>query len=82
MRMPRNVWEFIGLLDGNPRYRVTFQMQPKGVMGLLELKEKIAHSFKVDPWWREITDFEEFRDAVERAGSVNEIIDVFVKYHQ
>jgi len=82
MLMPRSVGELIGFLEGNPRYRVTFEMQPKGVVGVQEVKEKIAQSFEVDPWWQGVLDFEEFRNAVERARSVDEIIDVFITYHQ
>lgn len=82
MRTPRSFLDLVGFLEGNPQYRVKFQMQPKGVIAVQEVKVKIAHSFEVDPWWQGVIDFEEFRGAVESAGSVNEIIDVFVKFNQ
>jgi len=76
--------EFIGYATGNPRYKMKLHFAEDSFkpVSLEQVKAKVRRSFSKDPWWEGLLDFEEFRQAVENASSVTEIIDVFEQYKQ
>jgi hypothetical protein len=79
-----NLDRLFDLLVGNPRWQVEllFGSTPT-TSSLDEVKRLIFASFKKDKYvWEEMTDFEEFRERVAGATSMEAIFGAFQEFHQ
>ena len=76
-------WFFLGLLFGNPRWQVEliFAPGPPLQISIDEVKNLIFDSFtKEEDYWGEMIAFEEFRDRVATATSLEQILALFKKH--
>jgi len=77
-----SMFDLLGLLEGNPRWQVELVLGPPKKSSLAEAKQLISNSFKKEKdSWEEMMDFEEFRDRVVDATSMEEIFTAFREAH-
>ena len=71
--------DFLEALGGNPRYQVELVFAPNtSRISLDKVKKLISESFRKEKnFWSEMTDFEQFRDEIARASSIDEIFGIF-----
>jgi hypothetical protein len=75
-------WNFrnvFNLLSGNPQYQVGFSFRPNpAAMTLQEIKDLISDSFEKEKChWEEATNFEELRERVSSATSMEQLFSAF-----
>jgi hypothetical protein len=76
--------DFLEFLGANPRLQVELIFRPgSSQITVEELKTLILGSFKREKYyWEEMSDFEEFRDRIESAASVDEIFSAFKEFNK
>lgn len=78
-----SVFDLLGMLEGNPRWRVdlVFRPNPEPV-SLDEVKKIIFSSFeKEKDRWDEMMDFEEFQHKIASAASMDEVFATFREFN-
>jgi hypothetical protein len=76
-----NILDFIG---GNPRYEIElmFAPGPPTTISLEDARKLIFDSFRNEKYlWEAMVDFEEFRDKITRATSLQQVFSIFKEYH-
>ncbi len=72
----------LGLLTGNPSVTVKLTFASTGHISLEDLKKLISESFeKQEDYWEEMTSFEQFRDKVGAATSLEQVFAAFKEFH-
>jgi hypothetical protein len=72
----------LGLLTGNPSLKVKLTFASTGHISLEDLKKLIRESFeKQQEYWEEMTGFEQFRDKVGEATSLEQVFAAFKELH-
>ena len=76
--------DFLEFLGANPRLQVELIFRPgSSRITVEELKKLILGSFKREKYyWEEMTDFEEFRNRIESATSVEQIFGAFKEFNK
>jgi hypothetical protein len=78
-----SVFDLLGLLEFNPRWQVELVYAPPTSSSLDEVKQIISKAFTKDRYsWEEMMDFEEFRDKIAAAASMEAIFEVFKEFNQ
>jgi hypothetical protein len=80
--LARNLREILELLSGNPHWQVELVFSPdSSTVALEKVKELIFDSFQREKdFWDEKTGFEDFRDRIKAANSMEQIIQTFENY--
>jgi len=72
----------IGLLTGNPSLQIELTISSTGEVSLEEVKDLISDSFKKkEDYWEEMTSFEDFRDTIAAASSLEQVFAAFKRFH-
>jgi len=72
----------LGLLTGNPSLQVELIFAPAGSISLDDLKKLITEAFeKHEDYWEEMSGFEQFRDRVGGATSLQQVFAAFKEFH-
>jgi hypothetical protein len=70
------------LISGNPAWRVQLTFGPPSKLSLDEVRGLILSCFKGrNEYWEEMSDFEEFRDKIVAANSMEQLFAVFREFH-
>jgi len=65
---------FLGLIGGNPIWQMELKLGPPAKASLDEVKQLISDRFKSnEEYWDEMSQFEEFRDRIAAANSLDEV---------
>jgi len=74
----------LGYLTGNPHFQVEliFAPEPPETLSLAQVKDIIFNSFRQEKYsWEAMIDFDDFRDKISAASSLNDIFAIFGGYH-
>ncbi len=76
--------DFLEFLGGNPRWEVELIFEPTSSrITADEVKNLLFRSFRKDRYfWSEMCDFEEFRDRIKSASSIEQIFGAFKEFNQ
>jgi hypothetical protein len=72
----------LAMLGGNPRWEVELTFGPPSRLSLDEAKRLISNCFaQHEDFWEEMCDFEEFRDSIAKADSLQQVFTIFREFH-
>jgi hypothetical protein len=84
MLPPKSFGHILGFIEGNPRYEVElmFAPGPPTAISFDDIRKLIFDSFRKEKHlWEAMIDFEEFRDKITAAHSLQQIFVLFKEYH-